>query len=385
MKISAPWLTDPATVAVLSALGGEVLFVGGCVRNAVLQAPVSDIDLSTPVLPQEVIARAERAGLQAVPTGIDHGTVTLIARGQPFEVTTFRADVETDGRRAVVRFSTDIAEDARRRDFTMNALYADAEGRVIDPLDGLADMLARRVRFILTPEDRIREDALRILRFFRFNAWYGSDIDPEGLAACAGLAEKVDDLARERIGAEMRKLLAAPDPAPATASMAAAGVLARCLPGADPAGLAPLVAREEATGAHIAWLTRLASLGGVEVAARLRLSRQEERGLDALITARDSPYGPAALAAAYGGEAATGAMLLRTSLVPADWPTVMAEIERGRGREMPLQAGDLMRIAALSGPSLGAALTRAKRAWFASDLRLDKAGLMEEALKGHHN
>ncbi|MEM9737340.1 MAG: CCA tRNA nucleotidyltransferase, partial [Pseudomonadota bacterium] len=280
MRLTAPWLTAAPTRAVMAALGGEALFVGGAVRNSLLSAPVSDIDLATPLLPEEVIARAEAAGLKAVPTGIDHGTVTLIADHQAFEVTTYRADVETDGRRAVVRFSGDIAEDARRRDFTMNALYAKADGTLVDPLGGLPDLTQRRVRFILDAETRIREDALRILRFFRFTAWYGAEIDAEGLAASAALAALVETLARERIGAEMRKLLAAPDPAPATASMAASGVLARVLPGAEARALGPLVAAEAAAGAPPDWRTRLCALGGEGAVARLRLSKAEARALE---------------------------------------------------------------------------------------------------------
>ncbi len=191
--------------------------------------------------------------------------MTAVVDGTPIEVTTFRADVATDGRRAQVAFTTDMATDAGRRDFTMNALYADAEGTVIDPLGGLPDLHAGRVRFIGRPEDRIAEDYLRILRFFRFHAWYGAPengIDPDGLAACAGHADGVDRLARERIGWEVRKLLAAPDPAPATAAMASAGVLARCLPGADASTLAPLVHAERLAGAVPDWPTRLCRAGG---------------------------------------------------------------------------------------------------------------------------
>ena len=234
-RLTANWLRASHLKAVIRALKGgsdadrddEAYFVGGCVRNTLLGQPVADIDITTPIEPQEVARRLEAAGLKAVPTGIEHGTVTAVSGGQGFEITTFRADVATDGRRATVRFSTDIAEDAARRDFTMNAIYAKPDGEIVDPLGGLPDLMARRVRFIREARDRIREDYLRILRFFRFTAWYGGDgIEPEGLAACAELADGIEGLARERVGAEMKKLLAAPNPAPAVAAMAASGVLA---------------------------------------------------------------------------------------------------------------------------------------------------------------
>ncbi len=242
-RIAADWIDHGAAPPVMAALGGAAYFVGGCVRNALLGAPATDIDLATPLVPEAVVARLGAAGLKAVPTGIEHGTVTAVWQGHPVEITTFRADVETDGRRAVVRFTTDMAEDAARRDFTVNALYADATGRVLDPIGGLPDLAARRVRFIGDPVARIREDRLRILRFFRFTAWYAEGMDAGGLAACRAEAEGVEALAHERLGAEMRKLLAAPDPVAATVAMAEAGVLARVLPGAEATALgAPLAA-----------------------------------------------------------------------------------------------------------------------------------------------
>ena len=247
MKVLGAWMEHPATQAVCAALtaaGYRALFVGGCVRNALLAMPVADVDIATDARPEAVTALAEQAGFKVVPTGIDHGTVTVIAEGIPHEVTTFRRDVATDGRRAVVAFATRIEDDAMRRDFTMNALYAEADGRVIDPLGGLRDLIARRMRFVGTAEARIAEDYLRILRFFRFHAWYGDPdqgIDPEGLAACATLSAGLETLSAERVGAEMRKLLAAPDPAPSLASMAQSGVLQRVLPGAEARALPVLV------------------------------------------------------------------------------------------------------------------------------------------------
>ncbi|MEM7189930.1 MAG: CCA tRNA nucleotidyltransferase, partial [Pseudomonadota bacterium] len=258
MRLDAEWLTAPASVAVMSALG-DAYFVGGCVRNQILGHPVADIDIATPLAPEEAGELLAAAGIRVVPTGLQHGTQTAVVAGQGVEVTTFRRDIETDGRHAKVIFTTEIAEDASRRDFTMNALYAEADGTVVDPISGLEDTIAGRLRFIGDAEDRIREDYLRILRFFRFQALYGrQSIDADGLAACAALADGLDQLARERVGWEMRKLLGAPDPAPAVASMAAAGILRRVLPGADAVFLAQLVHIEQSAGADPDWLTRLA-------------------------------------------------------------------------------------------------------------------------------
>jgi len=231
---------------------------------------------------------AEAAGLKPVPTGIDHGTVTVVSDGKPHEVTTFREDVDTFGRHAEVAFGSDLQADARRRDFTMNALYAQPDGTVIDPLGGMDDLAARRVRFIGDAAARIAEDYLRILRFFRFHAHYGdpaSGLDADALAACAANLDGLDGLSRERVGAEMRKLLSAPDPAPAAAAMQAAGVLAIVLPGADTRALAPLVHLEDRTTTPPDAIRRLAALGGADVAERLRLSRAEAKRLARLAEA----------------------------------------------------------------------------------------------------
>ncbi|MFZ1479437.1 MAG: CCA tRNA nucleotidyltransferase, partial [Paracoccaceae bacterium] len=254
MKVSGQWLERAETQKVCSALrdaGWQALPVGGCVRNALLGVPVADVDIATDARPETVSDLAKKAGFKVVPTGIEHGTVTVIAGGVPYEITTFRRDVETDGRRAVVAFSDRLEDDAARRDFTMNALYALPDGTVIDPLGGIADLKARRVRFVGDAGTRIREDYLRILRFFRFHAWYGDSgagLDADGLAACAELSAGIETLSSERLGAEMRKLLAAADPAPAVAAMAQAGVLRQVLPGADHRALAPLVHLEEGAG-----------------------------------------------------------------------------------------------------------------------------------------
>jgi len=227
------WLTDAKTRAVLDALGPDSRFVGGAVRNTLLGREVSDIDIATPLLPDVVAKRLTAAGLGAVPTGVEHGTITAIASGTPFEVTTLRRDVATDGRRAVVAYTTDWKEDAARRDFTMNALYATADGEVIDLVGGVADLNAGRVHFVGDATTRIREDYLRILRLFRFHAWYGKgEIDAEALRAAAAEKGGLAQLSGERVQKELLRLLEAENPAPVLRTMAAAGILSVLLPGA---------------------------------------------------------------------------------------------------------------------------------------------------------
>lgn len=376
-RLDADWVTAPGPRAVMAALHGQGFFVGGCVRNTLLCAEVADIDIATPLVPEDVITRLEAAGLKVVPTGLQHGTVTAVAEHEGIEVTTFRTDIETDGRRAVVHYTTDMAQDAARRDFTMNALYADSNGLVIDPLGGLADLLARRVRFVGHPEDRIREDFLRILRFFRFHAWYGDDIDAEGLAACAALAEGIDGLARERVGWEFRKLLAAPDPAPAIASMAATGVLARCFHGANALALAPLVDAEERAGRAPDWLARLAALGGEDLPARLKLSRAERTALERAAAALDETS-PAIAAYRYGAEAAGRAALIRAASTGCDPAEDAAAIAKGAAARFPLEAADLIARGHAPGPALGETLKAAEARWIDSGFRLDKATLLAQ-------
>ncbi|UWQ22147.1 CCA tRNA nucleotidyltransferase [Jannaschia sp. W003] len=379
MRLTADWLEAEPTQRVFAALAGgghRALAVGGCVRNALLGAPVSDIDIATDAPPERVVELARAAGLKPVPTGIEHGTVTVVAAGVPHEVTTFRRDVETDGRRATVAFSDDVAEDAGRRDFTVNALYAEADGTVVDPLGGLPDLRARHVRFIGDPEARIREDYLRILRFFRFTAWYGDPalgLNAEGLAACAAHGEGLDRLSRERIGHEMRRLLAAPDPAPCVAAMARTGLLARVLPGADDRALAPLVHLEGDRAPD--WLRRLAVLGGD--ASGLRLSNVEARALEALREADGRPF---ALGHALGVRGEDAVLIRAASLGQPVAPGALEEARAGAAATFPLRAKDLM--PGLEGPALGEALARAKAAWVASAGALGRDALLEVAREG---
>ncbi len=376
-RIAPRWLTAPPTRAVLAALGeARPLFVGGCVRDALMGREAADVDLCVACPPERTIALLETAGLGAVPTGVAHGTVTAVALGRGFEVTTLRRDVETDGRRAKVAFTDDVAQDAGRRDFTMNALYADADGAVLDPLGGLPDLTARRVRFIGEPAARIAEDRLRVLRFFRFTAWFSATgVDAAGLAACAAAAPGLPTLSRERIGHEMKRLLAAPDPAEAVAAMADAGVLAVVAPGARAAALRPLVAAEAAAGAAPAWPRRAAAMGAD--GSDWRLSRADAQRLGAIAAACALPPDPAGRAHRCGVEAARDACLIDAAAAGAAPPAGLeAQLARGAAARFPLSAADLMAAGMPAGPELGAALARLRDRWIAEDFRPDRAALL---------
>jgi len=288
-----PWMTATETAAVVAALsaeGTEIRFVGGCVRDAVLGRQVRDIDIATHDRPEQVIKLLRAAGLKAVPTGIKHGTVTAVADGAHFEITTLRLDVETYGRHAKVSFTDDWAADAARRDFTMNALFLAPDGTLYDPFGGLGDLRAGRVRFVGDPEQRIREDVLRLLRFFRFFAHYGTPpLDAEGLAACRRLAHLLPSLSAERVAGETFKLLAAPDPAPVLERMAAAGVLDHVLPEASRFGRLAALTELEAELGEPDPLRRLAAMLDADaaeaeaVALRLKLSNQQRERLTAMV------------------------------------------------------------------------------------------------------
>jgi len=357
-QITAPWILAAAPVcAMLTEAGHQAWFVGGCVRNALLDEPVNDIDISTTAHPETVMALAEAAGLHAIPTGIDHGTVTVVSQGEPYEITTLRRDVETDGRRAVVAFADTLEEDAKRRDFTMNALYA------------------RRFKFIEDAEQRIREDYLRILRFFRFHAWYGQDgIDADGLAACAAHVDGIETLSKERIGAEMIKLLSAPDPAPAFASLAATGAMRHILPGAVPDVLAVLVHVEQDANLAPDPIRRLAVIGGEYPPDKLRLSKAQLRQLGDLCETntdlRTSAYRNGTAVAV--DQLAIIAASLGQLIDPAD----IAIAESAAVQVFPVAAADLM--PRFQGRALGDALKDAEARWIASGFTLTKEQLIAE-------
>ena len=291
-----PWMTVPATATVMAALGADqstdllALFVGGCVRDSLLEREVGDIDIATTLAPEVVTERLHAAGVKVVPTGLSHGTVTAVVDGRHFEITTLRVDVETHGRRATVAFTDDWVADAQRRDFTVNALFADSAGAIFDPVGGLADLKAGRVRFVGNAEQRIREDVLRLLRFFRFYAQIGSPPpDSEAIAACQKLADLLPTLSGERVAAETFKLLAAADPATTMTLMSANGVLQHFLPEATEIDRLAALVTVEGIVKLADPLRRLAAglkvdgAGADAIADRFRLSNADRGRLHTLV------------------------------------------------------------------------------------------------------
>ena len=375
----APLLAhEPArqVLALLTEGGHRAWIVGGAVRDALLRRPIGDIDITTDAVPQRVMALAKAQGLKALPTGLDHGTVTLLA-GHPVEVTTLRRDVKTDGRHAAVTFGTDPAEDAARRDFTMNALYLAPDGTLLDPTGGLSDLQARRVRFVGDPSTRIREDYLRSLRYFRFHAQAGDPdegLDPDALDAVARNLDGLDTLSRERVGHETLGLLAALDPAPAVAAMRITGTLARVLPGAGDGLLAPLVYIEGEARLSVDPLRRLAALGGEDPQDALRLSKQQTRRLERLQEGMASLTRPGELGYRLGADEALSVLALRAALSNVTIaPEDLRRATDGAAQRFPLAAADL---APLAGPALGQRLKTLERAWIDSGFSLPRDALL---------
>jgi poly(A) polymerase len=378
--------------ALEAARPGGSRFVGGCVRNVFRGTTQDDddIDIATQLEPPATIAALEAAGIRALPTGIDHGTITAIFKGRPFEITTLRRDVETDGRRAVVAFTEDWAEDAARRDFRLNALYADLNGHVFEPIaEGVADAVSGRVIFIGDADERLREDYLRILRFFRFNAWYGETIDPEGLAACARQMQGLEKIAAERIWKELKKLLTAPDPSAAVLAMEESGVLEQVLPGTGAGGLVALCEAEKRAGLGVDPMRRVMALlprRGREVdamAARLKLSNEEHRRLLAWASAgMDHVEGLApqdlhAAIYAYGPEAVADRAVLEAAQTERtdDLAARLATIDNWKRPVFPVGGDDAL-AAGLTGPEIGQALRAAEAAWIDSDFSVGREGLL---------
>jgi poly(A) polymerase len=373
----------------LDSNGEEARIVGGAVRNALLRLPVHEIDIATTAPPDEVVRRVEAAGWKTVPTGIEHGTLTVLVTGKPFEVTTLRRDVETYGRKAKVVFGRDWVADARRRDFTINALSLSADGQLHDYVDGLADLAARRVRFIGDPAQRIAEDYLRILRFFRFHAWYGAGApDTEGLHACICGRAGIDALSRERVRTELLKLLLAPHATPTLALMTETGLLGNVLGGvALLASFENMVKVEAAVGIESDPVRRLGALGvwvaedGERLAQRLRLSNADAERLTALERWwRISPEGGGTSARALlyrlGPQHFVDQVLVAWSRSTASagdraW-RAFAELPRTwSAPEFPLKAADFMARGFTAGPALGAAMRAAEQAWIAADFPAD--------------
>ena len=378
----ALWAGKPGLSKLLDALDadrGTTRLVGGAVRDWLLDLPVSDIDLATRLTPDAVIAALEKAGIRAVPTGLQHGTVTAIAGGVPHEVTTLRRDVATFGRHAEVAFTDDWQEDARRRDFTINALYADpGTGELIDFFGGIDDLKTRRVRFIGAPLERIAEDHLRILRFFRFSARFAPELDADGLAACAARANDLMALSRERIRDELLKLLALPSPAPTVAAMLDHAILKPVLPEIE-AGRLPhleaLIAAEAAAKVAAEGLRRLAALLpedprlSAEIAARLKLSNADKGRLVHAATRAPVPADPRALAYTIGPQATLDRLLLTGDPRAAQWAGPLSHYTRPR---LPISGKDLIAMGLPPGPAVSRRLGEVEQKWVAAGFPADR-------------
>jgi poly(A) polymerase len=394
----AGWLDRPETQAVFAALaagGFTARAVGGAVRNALAGRPVSDVDIATDARPEQVVCAAEAARLKAAPTGLAHGTVTVVANGHPYEVTTLRRDVETHGRHATVVFTDDWAEDARRRDFTLNALYCSADGTVFDPLGGYRDLAARRVRFIGDAGERIREDYLRILRFFRLTAEFAEGpADAEGLAACVRKRAGLSILSAERVRVEFLRLLAAPRGPEIAALMQDYGLLPSVLGAAPrPMLLARLAGIEAALGVAPDPVLRLAALA-VEVPedaerlrGRLRLSNEQATKLARAAPLREADIGPASPEATarawlyrHGAAAYRERVLLAWARTgdPSDscaWRHRLALPERWPPPRFPLKGADALALGVSPGPRVGEILRTVEDRWVAEDFAADESAL----------
>jgi poly(A) polymerase len=407
------FLQDPLLKRVLAALvagGGEARVAGGVVRNALLGEPVADdvdvVDIATTELPERVIALAERAGFAVHPTGLSHGTVTVVASGdgrvRPFEVTTLRRDVETDGRHATVSFTEDWRADAERRDFTINALYCDAKGNVHDPLGAYGDLLDRRVRFVGDPHQRIREDYLRILRFFRFHARYGRGrLDRAGLAAATELKAGARELSGERIAAELKKLLLAAGVAAVVKPMARRSILAALLPGPfDVKSLERMVEIDATEGEAPDAMQRLAALTRAspdKLKESLKLSNAEWKRLVALdgspdITPALSDQERRVALYRLGSTGFRDVVRLRwaRSGAPADstsWSALLQLAAQWAVPHFPVTGADLLAKGFAPGPAIGQTLRALEEWWCAHGFTPDKAAILEEvaALTGKDN
>jgi poly(A) polymerase len=381
----AAWLNEPRlqeVMAVITRGGGEVRVAGGAVRNALLGVPIADVDLATTMLPADVMHVCKAAGFGVHPTGFEHGTVTVVNDGVPFEVTTLRRDVETDGRRAVVAFTSDWAEDALRRDFTMNAMYCDADGKIYDFTNGYVDLLRNRIRFVGDANMRIKEDYLRVLRFFRFHARFGKAApDKTGLAACAKLKSGLKKISAERIRQEMFKLVVAPRAVPTLKIMAASGVLKIIIPYTDDWRLVGRLPDDA--------VLRLYGLAKKpeELKDILRLSNVEAQRFDELMLAPDlsprlKPQEQRAMLYHLGGQAWFDAVQLnwakgRASKADPKWQALLDLPKRWPIPKLPINGQDMLAAGIASGPQMGEMLRELEDWWVACDFVATREELLE--------
>jgi len=390
------WLKDGALARLLSLLdrdGEEARVVGGAVRNALIRLPFDEVDIATTAVPDEVTRRAAAAGLKAIPTGAEHGTVTVVIDGKPFEVTTLRVDIETYGRKAKVSFGRDWAKDAARRDFTINALSVSADGKIHDYVGGLADIAAHKVRFIGEPAQRIAEDYLRILRFFRFHAWYAhGPPDAAGLHACVVARAGLETLSRERVRVELMKLLVAPRATPTLAVMAETGILGTVLGGVPLlASFENMAKVEAAIGAPADAVQRLGALGvatmedAERLSERLRLSNAEFERLMALeywwrVKPAAGEHAARVLLYQLGTKSFVDRALVAWSrsdagAADAAWRQLATLAQRWIAPMFPLKAQDFLSRGVPKGPPMGAALRAAEQAWVDADFPDDRAAI----------
>jgi poly(A) polymerase len=386
------WMTAPETLAVMQALG-EARFVGGAVRNALLGVPVVDVDIAVPMPPQEALTRLRSKNIKVVETGLDHGTVTAIAGTHAFEVTSLRRDVETDGRHAVVAFTDDWAEDAARRDFTINALYAAADGEIFDYATGVEDLIAGKVRFMGDARARIAEDYLRVLRLFRFHAWYGKgEIDAEGLRAAALAKDKLKSLSAERIAKELLRLLEAAHPVPVLRVMAATGILSLLLPGAlQLARLEKLAQLETENQFPADAVLRLAALlpdgdqSAQAVAGALRLSNAARDRLgQALggekIGAQISAQQARRRLYRIGAASFKDKVMLQWASAPQStgaWKMLLEMASRWERPRFVLTGRDVMQAGIPQGPDVGRVLAEVEDWWVEGDFAASESTLRD--------
>ena len=382
-RLTPPWLGDPSLKRLLAALGApalDVRFVGGCVRDALLQRPAADFDIGTPEPPEAVLKRLDSAGIRAIPTGIQHGTVTALVDGRHYEITSLRRDVATDGRHATVAFTTDWKVDAARRDFTMNALSLSPDGELFDYFKGASDARVGRLRFVGDPAERIKEDHLRILRLFRFQAWYGRKaLSPILLDVCKSHRELLRTVSAERIQREIVKLLSSPNPVLAVSHMISCGIFAEVFPDCDGGqNLLKLVMAEQAYRVRPRWIIRLAAMlpigRALSIAERLRLANADAEELRKLMTPDPEIWAampkPALDAALYHGgpaliEARTVLAIARGRQL-AGWAPIFAAVRAWTPKPLPIDGAALMARGIAEGPAVGAALAKAENLWIAS-------------------
>ncbi len=404
IRIDDAWLKQKSLQRLFDILlsnGGEAMVIGGAVRNSLMKRPVNDVDLATNLQPDEIVSRLEEADERAIPTGIDHGTVTALIDKTTYEITTLREDIATDGRHASVRFGTDWVQDAQRRDFTINALYCDRVGNVFDPVDGIDDIAKGEVRFIGDPATRIREDALRILRFFRFFAWYGSGRpDAASLKACAALRDLLGKLSAERVWAEMKKLLSAADPGRALLWMRTSGILGTILPESEKWGIDAIPALLGLEQDH-EWdpdpMLRLMAMIPpsseivVALSKRFAMSNAEHSRLVdwANSPLPDTSMSPEDIEQFFYRNSHQGtvdALRVKIAHIAEDevksglLSKFLKQAQDWKRPDFPLKGRDLLSAGHEPGPEMGALLNRLEEAWIESNFKLTHEELLAKAL-----